>query len=133
MKRAGFTLLEVMVATLIMGIAVVSLLSSIGASMRNASRLTAYDRAVMLSRTKMDEILLDHRIPTGSTIEGNFDSESGWRAHLSPFDTMRGAPPGSVMLERVELQIWWNTANGDKHTFPLEGFRRSAIPVPAVQ
>jgi prepilin-type N-terminal cleavage/methylation domain-containing protein len=132
MKRAGFTLLEVMVATLIMGIAVVSLLSSIGASMRNASRLTAYDRAVMLSRTKMDEILVDHRIPTGSTLEGNFDPETGWRAHLSPFET-RGIVPGTPMLERVELEIWWTTPNGARHTFPLEGFRRNLMPLQAIQ
>lgn len=134
MKRSGFTLLEVMVATLIMGVAVVSLLASIGASMRNAARLTAYDRAVMLARTKMDEILVDHRIPTGSTLEGNFDPEMGWRAHLSPFETPRQGPiPGTKMLERVELEIWWKTAGGERRTFPLEGFRRSVVPVPPVQ
>lgn len=133
MKRAGFTLLEVMVATLIMGIAVVSLLSSIGASLRNASRLTAYDRAVMLSRTKMDELLVDHRIPTGSTLEGKFDEVTGWRAHFSPFETARGGPPGTPMLERVQLEIWWNTANGERRTFPLEGFRRNLMPMQAMQ
>jgi prepilin-type N-terminal cleavage/methylation domain-containing protein len=40
MKRAGFTLLEMMVATVIMGIAVVGLLSGISSSMRNAAKLT---------------------------------------------------------------------------------------------
>lgn len=132
-RRAGFTLLEVMVATLIMGIAVVSLLSSIGSSMRNASRLTAYDRAVMLSRTKMDEILVDHRIPTGSTLEGKFDEETGWRAYLSPFETAAVAAPGTPMLERVQLEIWWLTPNGERHTFPVEGYRRSLMPVQVAQ
>ena len=36
MKERGFTLLEVLVATMIMGLAVVGLLSSISVSMRNA-------------------------------------------------------------------------------------------------
>ncbi len=122
-----------MVATLIMGVAVVSLLSSISVSMRNAARLTAYDRAVMLSRTKMDEILTDHRIPTDSTLEGTFDANTGWRAHLSPFETQTGARPGSQMLERVELEIWWNTPSGERRTFPLEAYRRNFIPLQPIQ
>ena len=44
-SRRGFTLLEVMVATTIMGIAVVTLLSALSTSVRNATRLTDYVRA----------------------------------------------------------------------------------------
>ena len=55
--RRGFTLLEVMVATTIMGIAVVTLLSALSTSVRNATRLTDYDRAVLLARAKMDALL----------------------------------------------------------------------------
>ena len=38
-RRSGFTLLEVMVATLIMGIAVVGLIVGLTQSVKNASRL----------------------------------------------------------------------------------------------
>ena len=132
-RQSGFTLLEVMVATLIMGIAVVGLLSGIGSSLRNAARLTAYDRAVMLSRNKMDELLVNHRIPTGSTVEGQFDANTGWRAHFSPFEAHGAATAGAIVIERIQLEIWWNTANGDRHTFPLEAFRRNVVPAQALQ
>ena len=45
--RRGFTLLEVMVATTVMGIAVVTLMSGLSTSVRNASRLTDYDRVAL--------------------------------------------------------------------------------------
>src|SRR5437899_1817949 len=62
-SRLGFTLLEVMVATTIMGIAVVTLLSALSTSVRNATRLTDYDRAVLLGRAQMDSLLADPALP----------------------------------------------------------------------
>ena len=57
-RRHGFTLLEVLVATLIMGIAISGVLSGLAAASRNAARLTDYDRATLLAREKMDELLV---------------------------------------------------------------------------
>ena len=72
MSRRGFTLLEMMVATLIMGIAVVGLLSGISAATRNAARVGDADRAVLLARTKMDELLLDRNLARDATPEQAF-------------------------------------------------------------
>jgi general secretion pathway protein I len=129
--RRGFTLLEIMVATLIMAIAVVGVLSAMSSSMRPAARLTAYDRAVMLGHSKMDELLTDKLVPFDATVAGNFDEQSGWTARFSPYIVRPGSPPGSPCLERVELEIWWMAGN-ERRTFPLEGYRRNLIPVPAL-
>ena len=130
--QAGFTLLEVLVATTLMAIAVVTLLGGISTSMRNASRLTGYDQAVMRARSKMDELTVNHRIPTNTTLEENYDVTSGWRARFTPFETLANAPAGQPMLERIELEIWW-TEGGQRHAFPLEGYRRSVVPLPITQ
>ena len=63
---SGFTLLEMLVATVIMGMAVVGLLSNISTSLQHASRLIEHDRAALAARRTMDELLVDSRLPYDS-------------------------------------------------------------------
>ena len=113
-SRRGFTLLEVMVATTIMGIAVVTLMSGLSTSVRNATRLTDYDRAVLLARAKMDSLLADPKLPAAYCARraarpcgARGGARGGWRAQVTPFETAPGAGPGAPSLDRVQLEIWW--------------------------
>jgi len=132
MKPRGFTLLEMMVATLIMGIAVIGLMSEITASMRNASRVTNRDRAALLARSKMDELLLEPQFPVDTPVEGAFDRsltggvEGGWRARLTRFEMPPNPAPGQQSLDRMSLEIWW-MAGGDRRTFALAGYRAHVL------
>lgn len=123
MNQRGFTLLEILVASMIMGVAVVSLLSALSTSMRNAARLTDYDRAVMLARTQMDALLLDSKLPLDAVIEGRYNESSGWRAKLTAFEMPPKPTPGVSILERLELEVWW-LAGERRRTFQIEGYRR---------
>jgi general secretion pathway protein I len=128
MKERGFTLLEVLVATMIMGLAVVGLLSSISVSIRNAGRVTDYDRVALLARAQMDSLLLTRRLPWFSVVQGSFDPaliggrEAGWRARVTPFERAAGAS----VLERIELEVWWKNGD-DRRTFTLDAFRRKVL------
>jgi hypothetical protein len=119
--------MEVLVATLIMAIAVAGSLSGIAAAARNASKLTQYDRATILARQKMDELLVN---PNRAGGDGVFDPEQsggamvGWHAISSAFEG--GPAPGVV--ERIELEIWWMDG-ATKHVFALEGYRRGRSQV----
>jgi type II secretion system protein I len=132
MNRRGFTLLEVLVATTLMAIGVTALLSNLSVSMRTAGRLTDYDRAAMIARAKMDELLLDQKIPHGVEIAGQLDrtltgwDRSGWRAVVRVFDAAPGSGPGTPALERVNLEIWWD-GTGGRRTFRVEAFRRGMV------
>lgn len=130
--RRGFTLLEVLVATLIMAVAVTGMLSAISTSLRNASRLTDYGRAELLAHQKMDELLIASRLQKLTPFEGTWPPEVtgaapiGWIARVTPFEIPPKAAPPTAFLERVELEIWW--MNGDhRRTFRLEGFRRANL------
>ena len=133
--RRGFTLLEVMVATTVMGIAVVTLMSGLSTSVRNASRLTDYDRAALLARAKMDALLVDPRLPLATVMDEPLDprllggARGGWRAQVTPFETAPSPVPGAFGLDRIQLEIWW--MSGDRRrSFSLEAFRRSLARTP---
>ena len=59
----GFTLLEVLVATMVLGISVVIVLQLFSGGLDQARRAEDYTRAVFHARAKMEEVLLD--LPSG--------------------------------------------------------------------
>jgi general secretion pathway protein I len=132
MGRRGFTLLELVVATTIMGIAVVGLLSGLSGAVRNAARLRDYDRAVQLGQLRMNELLLDDRLPRNVELQGAFDAslsggvESGWRARLGAFEMPPVPAPGQFALDRIELEIWW-IYGAQRHSFTLDAYRRQVL------
>jgi general secretion pathway protein I len=129
-SRGGFSLLEVLVATVIMGIAVTGLIVGLSQSVKNASKLSEYDRAAMLARTKMNDLLLDTDLPFSGSAEGQFDGESGWRAVVQPFDLPPNAGPGAAILQQVALEVWWQPAVGTRRSLKLSGYRSARIPIP---
>jgi general secretion pathway protein I len=131
-QNRGFTLLEVLVATAIMGVAVAGLLNTISGAAHNAARLTQYDRAVLLAHAKMDELLAEPKLQRNVPMAGEFDGvrtggvPCSWRAEIQPFETVPGAGPGYWVVDRIELEIDW-VDGAVKHSFSLEGFRRGVL------
>jgi len=120
--RRGFTLLEALVATTIMGLAVGTLLAALSTSMRNAGKLTDNDRAAILAQRTMDELLSAPQLPMGSELQGNFDPrvtglQGGWRARVEPFERVEPAE-----VQRVVLEVWWMQGS-QRRAFQVETYR----------
>jgi|GEM_PF-453330 len=121
---AGFTLLEMIVATALMGIAVIGLMSLISQSTAAAARVAQYDRASMLARSQMNELLTMKPLPVGQPLSGAYDDDSGWEAKIEPYQTPQTEVFGQSVLARIDLTIWWR-ADGRRKQFQLEGFTRT--------
>jgi general secretion pathway protein I len=140
-RTRGFTLLEMIVATTLMGIAVAGMLSGLAGATRNAIRLREHEHAAQLARLRINELLVDQRLPRNVVLTGIFDPsqtgglEAGWQAQVTNFEMPPNPAPGQTALDRIELQVWWNSGT-DRRTFSLDAFRprvlrpEDILPVP---
>jgi len=128
--KRGFTLLEMLVASTIMAVAVVGLMAGLSGATRNASRLRDYDRVVELARLRMNDILADDR--ARGTLGGAFPPElvgglrAGWGAVITKVQEAPDPVPGNFALDRVQLEVWW-MAGDLRRSFVLEGYRHRII------
>jgi hypothetical protein len=118
-------LLEVLVATAIMAIAVIGLLSLISGSLANAARVQEYDRAAMLARHKMGELMVSEPLSLNADLSGDFDEASGWKARVEPFESLPGS--GQAILAQIHLEIWWRS-EGRRRTVAFDSYRRLVRP-----
>ncbi len=129
--RRGFTLLEVLVATTIMAIAVTALVSNLTGSLRNLDRLTQKDRAATLAKRKMEEFLLNPGLPHSQRLAGRWDpphanDQQGWQLRVTSFDVPPTAGPGIPVLERLELEAWWMDGAA-RRAFTLVAYRPGVL------
>jgi len=117
---------------MIMGIAVAGIMNALAASSRNVARLTQADRAVLLARSKMDELLINDLLPRKVFMDGRFGAaeagamDSGWRARVTPIEHAPEATYLNWVIDRIELEIWWMDG-ATRRSFTLEGYRRALL------
>ena len=122
----GFSLLEMIVATTLLSLAIVGLLSVVRTSLSNVARVKEYDRVAMLARSTMSEIWVQDPLQVPNQISGRYDDLSGWEAVVEPFEMPVVFRPGGVMIARIRLNVWW-LADGRRKTQLFDGFKRVLI------
>jgi hypothetical protein len=73
-------------------------------------------------------LLVDFRMPRDIIVGDRFDPsitgglDAGWQARLTTFELPPAMIPGQLALDRIGLEVWWETG-GQRRSLNLEAFR----------
>ena len=104
---AGFTLLEALIAIVILALSLGALLQLYGTGLRGIATIDDNLRARLLAQSVMAEISYDRRLRPGR-LQGRLD-QFAWTLSVAPFDDGDPAPqlPGPWTLHRLALTVTW--------------------------
>jgi general secretion pathway protein I len=120
---AGFTLLEVLVALAILGMAVVAAIQGFAQGLRLLKLSGDHQRAMLLADLKAREIVIPDEGREGGT-EGSFQWERTTRLVATPELTPVGVPPRWRVYE-IAVRVHWDEAR------QVEVATLRTVPVPA--
>jgi len=123
--RAGFTLLEVLIAIAVLGIALLALLSLEHQDLQSVIRGQEISRAAMLAQALMTQAELERFPPPGAT-SGNFDQMYSGR--YPDFRWTRAVEPSSVFpdLRKVEIHVLYGPRLG--RDYSVVEFMHNPLP-----
>ena len=123
--RDGFSLLELAVATLLLGLAAVGILGTTSESMAAIQAAREYERAAALARSKMNELLAQGAPVPREALSGSLGDATGWEAAFSVVDEF-GTDAAGRKLIRIRLEVWWRSGS-ERKSIALESHRRSEV------
>jgi prepilin-type N-terminal cleavage/methylation domain-containing protein len=124
-NEQGFSLLEVVVALMIMAGGFLAVLNLFSGSVRSVDFSGQYLKAVTLANSKMNELEIQNFVMDNSS--GDFKSEENyrWEVDISPYDSDLNNEESGIQLQKILLKVLWNddghTRNLELATLRLEG------------
>jgi general secretion pathway protein I len=105
---AGFTLLEALIAIVILALSLSALMQLYGTGLRGVAKIDEHLRARLLAQSVMAELSHDRRLRPGSR-QGRLD-QFVWTLSVTRFDDGEPAPqqPGPWTLHRLALTVSWS-------------------------
>lgn len=112
-NMSGFTLLEVLISTVLLASVYVGVVALSSQSLRNLTRMQPHELAMDHAREKINQVLLLEELLPG-TSTGTWDDGYRWEVRIAPnFYTPKPAP-GSFGLFDVRVAIFWGDAPTEK-------------------
>ncbi|MGV6808345.1 MAG: type IV pilus modification PilV family protein [bacterium] len=121
--QQGFSLLEILVAFVIMGLVVGGILQLFGSSMRSVALSEEYSYAVQLAESKMALVGTEFTVETG-TQSGQTNDKYQWAINFQPteFTYPDGAPPARLFPYQVAVVITWQSGSKTRQ-YQLDSLR----------
>ncbi len=115
MKRransSGFTLIEVVIALGLMGIALIVLIELFSGALRLGKTANEYSRATAWARMKLEAVILQPQLHEGLE-EGELPESSHWQLEIKKAEIWRervGDLPVPLTLYQIKLKVNWKS------------------------
>jgi len=108
-KNRGMTLIEVLVAFVVLSVTMAVILQIFTGGMRNARLADSYSRAVFLAESRMAAVGLERPLIPGEE-SGQVGQDLQWRVSVVPVDDGGAADRQllPVRLYEVQVRVGWN-------------------------
>ena len=124
----GFTLLEVLVSTVLLGTVFVAVVGLASQSLRNITRMKSQESALLHAREKMNEVLLLEELVPG-TQSGEWRDGYQWQMQISPsaHDAQLQDPTNGLFDIRVVIR-WGESGREKAYTVETTVWARRVDP-----
>jgi general secretion pathway protein I len=132
--QAGFSLLEVIAAIMLLAIAFTALMKVAGASAALTGNAAEHSEAALWARSKLDSAFVEQPLKAGNT-SGQFNSKFRWQLDVTPWTEAGVAAPNAPLhLYQLDLSVMWGPSTHPKsahfRTLRLTGLEASAPGAP---
>jgi len=110
-RARGFTLVEILVALVVLGVVGGALLELFQGGLRNVAASDDYTRAALLTRSMLAQLEARDRF-VAPLEEGRFDERFWWRLQAAPYVGLDGAPLPEPVV--VALAVGWNDGGRER-------------------
>ena len=133
-QQLGFTLLEVLVAMVLIGFGLAIAFTAISGTARLDDKINGHTAAMALAQAKLDEALASptFAVADDAVDQGYAGTDFGYRIHLRPFEALTRAqqeriPAFRQKLEEVEVEVFWGP-KGNQQVYRLNSYRLAPPP-----
>ena len=132
-SNRGFSLLEVLVAFVILSLVATALFRLFGASLANVSAADDYSRALLVAESVLAETAAAKPLREGARTGSADDGRIGWTARVVPWsapgiepEVERASEAMTIRLFRVSVDVTFPSPNGGQRSIALATTRIGA-------
>jgi general secretion pathway protein I len=116
-QQAGFTLLEVVVAFVLLALTLVTVFQIFSTGLARAGELDEHSRAIVLVQSRLATVGVEQKLEGASQTSGESeDRKYRWSLDVQPYEEPPepGAPQpmSSLQMYRVDAAVSWNGSDG---------------------
>jgi general secretion pathway protein I len=134
-RQTGFSLLEVLVAFVILALVGTALFNLFGASLNNAGMADEYSRAANFAESRLTMLALDSPLRETSDQGTSDDGRYAWTTKVEPYvaqgatdDQVRLAQMLPMRLWRLSVTVTWPGERGAQRSLSLATVRMAMKP-----